>query len=275
MQSACIRTHATDPEQWTDRQFYNRLEPADRQHWAWFWLTRTSEYQAAVSTTRPTRWAMGQLGEFRLDEQRFENVFVGGACSVPSDVSSENPYSKIVWLPRFDPSVLTAEADHSTDEPGAAFDLATFGTMSTVLKDHTRREIVLFSQGQYHLQMFIDRGTVLQGPTKLRFLIDQVNHLDAVTASLARFNTLLQKRAFLPRQFQTSSSAGKWSRALQALDGFNAGASQREIAAALFGHQMVQREWHGQSDFLRTRTQRLIAFGRKMAAGAYRSLLQE
>ncbi len=59
---------------------------------------------------------------------------------------------------------------------------------------------------------------------------------------------------------------------LQALDGHLAGASERDIAIAIFGTRMVTEKWHGDSD-LRARIRYLIRRGHNLMNGAYRNLL--
>lgn len=61
-------------------------------------------------------------------------------------------------------------------------------------------------------------------------------------------------------------------RTLQALDGVLAGASQREIAAAIFGADRVARDWAPDSE-LRAQVRHLIRRGRAFMNGEYRSLL--
>lgn len=61
-------------------------------------------------------------------------------------------------------------------------------------------------------------------------------------------------------------------RSLQALDGFLAGASEREIASVIFGATIVARSWHSDSD-LRANVRYLIKRGRACMNGGYRKLL--
>ena len=62
------------------------------------------------------------------------------------------------------------------------------------------------------------------------------------------------------------------ARALQVLDGLAAGASQRELATAIFGHATVARSWRPDGA-LRAQVRYLIRRGRAMMAGEYRSLI--
>lgn len=59
---------------------------------------------------------------------------------------------------------------------------------------------------------------------------------------------------------------------LQALDGHLAGASERDIAIAIFGGRMVKEKWHSDSE-LRARVRYLIRRGRMLMNGGYRRLL--
>ena len=61
-------------------------------------------------------------------------------------------------------------------------------------------------------------------------------------------------------------------RALQAIDGRAAGASQRDIAAAIFGEERVAEDWHADSE-LRAQTRHLIHRGQALMRGEYRSLI--
>jgi len=61
-------------------------------------------------------------------------------------------------------------------------------------------------------------------------------------------------------------------RSLQALDGSLAGASQREVAEALFGADEARRRWHADSE-LRARVRHLIRRGRAYMVGGYCQLL--
>ena len=62
------------------------------------------------------------------------------------------------------------------------------------------------------------------------------------------------------------------ARSLQVLDGLAAGASQRELAAAIFGHAAVARGWRPDGA-LRAQMRYLIRRARALMAGEYRTLI--
>jgi hypothetical protein len=61
-------------------------------------------------------------------------------------------------------------------------------------------------------------------------------------------------------------------RALHALDASAGGASQREIAAGLFGEKFTAANWHPDSE-LRAQVRHLLRRARALVAGGYRSLI--
>lgn len=75
------------------------------------------------------------------------------------------------------------------------------------------------------------------------------------------------------RVFPPSRFAPVHMRMLQALDGSLAGASQRDIAAALFGNEAIEQRWYSDSE-LRAQVRHLIRKGRLLMLGEYRRLLQ-
>ncbi len=86
--------------------------------------------------------------------------------------------------------------------------------------------------------------------------------------------TLLQRaRASTPAALaRPSRTAMTHMRALQAIDGVHAGASQRRIATVLFGEAEITARWHPDSE-LRAQLRYLVRRGRGLMEGRYRALL--
>jgi hypothetical protein len=61
---------------------------------------------------------------------------------------------------------------------------------------------------------------------------------------------------------------------LQALDGWLAGASHRDISCALFGDKRTKADWTDPSGHLRDTTRRAILRGRLLMNGGYKALLR-
>jgi len=199
--------------------------------------------------------------------------FLGGVFVRPRDAIEERPTARVFWLEACNPAVVAVDAEQVPQATETSFDLARFRDMADVLKDCTGRELIVLSDGQRQIQFSVRQGTVLEGPVHLRYHIEGFDHIAAKTLTLARLHALVRYGRFPIGLFPPEPNAPKWAKALQAHDASIRGASQRDIAAALFGHELVKDEWNGRSDFLRTRTHRLLSYGKRMVGGGYRELL--
>jgi hypothetical protein len=61
---------------------------------------------------------------------------------------------------------------------------------------------------------------------------------------------------------------------LLALDGYQAGASKREIATVLFGHDVADQAWRKGDFSLKQQVHRAVAKGRALSDGGYLALLR-
>jgi len=145
--------------------------------------------------------------------------------------------------------------------------------MADLIMDSHGNELVLLDDGAHQIQLHVTNGTLSNGPACLHYHAAGFSVLDAKLRTLARLHAFQRLGRFSRTLFTPEPAAPKWARALQAWDGVAAGASQREIAAAIFGEATVRAEWGGRSEFLKARTQRLIRFGKEMVDGGYRKLL--
>jgi hypothetical protein len=94
-------------------------------------------------------------------------------------------------------------------------------------------------------------------------------------AAIADFNALLRSdRSYLRSRACDHPPSARLRIILQALDGFLAEASQREIAQGLFGVSQVRRDWRDAGGHMRDRVRRAIKRGRALMTGGYRSLLR-
>ena len=169
--------------------------------------------------------------------------------------------------------MLAIKASPTPSSDVDAFDLRHFHGLATVLRCPDGHEILLFSDGDHRLQLDVTTGSVLAGPVRFRYELSGFKHIDTKILTLRRFVMLCRFGRFPRGLFTPERRARRWIIALQAYDGVQSGASQREIAAALFGEKIVRDDWHGRSDYLRLRVQRAIRNGQSLVNGGYRSLL--
>lgn len=141
----------------------------------------------------------------------------------------------------------------------------------------------LLHDGRRLLLIHRDAGRTLRLMLSLS-LRDGMAHVYAVRASpqlplrwrtaettLATLDAL-QARALRSARDRPRRTTLLHMRTLQALDGVQAGASQRQIAEVLFGAVGVSAQWHSDGQ-LRAYVRRLIARGRRLMQGGYHRLL--
>ena len=180
----------------------------------------------------------------------------------------------IFWRADWDTSVLAAETLPVRHGDGDAFDIRRFDSVATVLWCPDGHEHLLLSDGVHHLQMEVTAGSLLDGPVRFRYELSGFKHIEAKTLTLRRLMLLHRLGRFPSGLYPPERRARRWAMALRAHDAVGAGASHREIAAALFGEKGVKEDWCGRSDYLRLRVQRLLRMADKLVNGGYRDLLR-
>jgi hypothetical protein len=132
---------------------------------------------------------------------------------------------------------------------------------------------VLICDGPRRLRLAIARGDVLAGP------VTCVTRLPSRSSALAALDALrglvsLRDTGRLPSPGgRPSGKPARWLEILRAHDARSSGASQRDIAAGLFGAARADEDWNGPSDYMRMRVHRLLRAAEHLVAGGYRGLL--
>lgn len=179
--------------------------------------------------------------------------------------------ARVFWRPDWDKSVLLVRTLPAYSAENA-FDLHRYGGLANVLILDEGFEVVLLTDGVRHLQLFVLEGSVLSGPVYLRYSLSGFKHLETRIMSLRRLVELHRQGMFSQKLYPKETKAERWVHALRAYDGYAAGASQRDIAIALFGEGAAD-DWADGSDFMRLRVRRLLNYAKVMMDGAYRDLI--
>jgi hypothetical protein len=166
--------------------------------------------------------------------------------------------------------VLSVQAEPIARDHPDAFDVHCFEHLVSALCCESC-EHILFSDGARHLQLAIVAGSAFEGPVRLRYALSGFQGVEAKALTLERLCHLRRRRSFARSLYPPETRAPRYAMMLRAWDGMQAGASQREIARALFGETAVRRDW--EAGFLRTRVQRLIRGADRLIGGGYRRLL--
>lgn len=233
--------HSLPAANWRDAAAYAPLRRADRYFFAWEWLRRDAAYAAAAAD------GAGDPAAFGL--ARFE----------PPEMSV--PAARPLWLRSLWPAVLRCRLRGGRASlaqwrvlPWSRAEVWTAGCVHCLLSDGLGAVRFDVLQGRYPSQ-----GSELlfevNGPDKLP---DQLEQLD-------RLQRLL--RCEEPRR-AASSRTERWIATLRVHDALVAGARYREIAAVLFGEQVVGPRWWLETPSWGLRVQRLAAASRAaLAAG--------
>jgi len=118
-------------------------------------------------------------------------------------------------------------------------------------------------------------ATDLAADEPYAFSVPADDHVQARCRAVNEFATSYNtghRRQSMSLGVRPTRSALTHMRVLQALDGARAGASQREIAAAIFGEGAVKDSWAPDSE-LRAQTRYLLRRGDALSKGGYRTLL--
>jgi hypothetical protein len=169
------------------------------------------------------------------------------------------------WCAACDPFVLTARAEASRSGDPEALDLLCLPLAATVLRDSPGHEYVLIADGQHHIRLELYGDSIAEGPVRLRYDISGIRDLRVKTMLLTRLETLVRRKRLPSRLFPRDPVAERWLRAFFAWEANRNGASQIDIAIAIFGENMVTES---SADYMRKRVARLLALAdRRIAAG--------
>lgn len=172
-----------------------------------------------------------------------------------------------------DPTVLTIEA-LPAPVGHEAIDFTTLGVELIALSNAMGGEHLMVRDVVGRLRIDVIAGTALAGPIVPRLTLGRLEVLGPKVLALRRLRGLSKSGRLPTGLFERERRAVRWSTMLQVFDGLQAGASQREIAVALFGRERVTSEWRGISDHLRTVVRRLTTGARRMVDHGYCSLLK-
>lgn len=170
--------------------------------------------------------------------------------------------------------MLVADALPATRATASDLALDTLPVRATVLRRAGRPEQLLLRDGNCHVRLAIRSGTTASGPVRLRFALHGLRHLERQMLTLRQVAALTRAGRVSDSLTDRDRKAAHWITVLRVHDALAAGATQRDIAATLFGQDWVSSGWSGTSDFLRSRLRRLVAQRRRMVADGYRALLR-
>lgn len=260
---------------WRSPTTYESMLQLDWPAWAGQCLWRVPRFAALLSsqatTSPPVMKPLPNVSVMTLDgEGPLEPWGLHFASPPQADLAS----SLVMWRGEFDPAVVTAEVVPVRNGDRNALDVSCLAKPVLVAKGASGWEHLLIGDGTGQIRLDIRKGTVLNGPVQLRYDFEGAGAITAKLLTVQRLLALNHKGGWPRRLSRTSRRSQRWMMALRTFDGCADGASQREIAAALLGRAVVERDWDGPSTYLRSRMRRLVKLGEAMVRGGYLNLLK-
>ncbi|TPG42694.1 DUF2285 domain-containing protein [Sphingomonas koreensis] len=185
------------------------------------------------------------------------------------------PDARILWRAAIDPGTLTLGAVSTDAGDPEALALARLAEFITIVVDPSGHEHVVVSDGWRRVRLDVISGSLAgDGFVRPWFALAGAARAQAQLLPLHGFLQLCRTGRFGASLFPPVTRSDRQLTLLRVHDALVAGASQREIAAALVGAARAGHEWRGASEALRSRVRRLVRDARIMAAGGYRWLLR-
>lgn len=249
------------PPDWHDRSSYDALLGQDCSGWAWEWLRRDPGYRQS---------AIGQL----LAPGAKSSIDPGAArwglhCYEDPDAGAGD--ARPLWRKDHLPGVISVSA-----KPGAGpdcFDVGRFGDLATMVASDCGIEHWLIADAQRTLRLDVTSGSLLRGPVQLAVSLEGFPGLDSKMAALARMVEFWRTGSFHCKGDVSKARAVRLARMLRIHDAVAAGATQRDIAEALFDPSVRQCRWRIERPTVRLQVQRLVRSARIMMAGGHRNVL--
>ena len=185
------------------------------------------------------------------------------------------PDARLIWRADYDPGALSIDAIQTSAADPERLDPRNLAPWLAMAVGTDGLEHVVLSDGVHHIRLDLLSGSLAaEWPVLLRYRIEGVRNAERKILPLRRLLHLIQRRRFAKSLFPDEPSMTRQLLTLRAHDAIADGASQREIAIALFGDDRVTAQWHGRSDSLRSLVRRLVKDAASLASGGYRSLLK-
>lgn len=137
-----------------------------------------------------------------------------------------------------------------------------------------QRQDLLFAQDGRFLQLAVFGDTPLEQALLLTPALPSSIYRGSRLLAMRRLTDLVKHGWMRPSLYRRERRAPRLMRVTQALDGWLAEASYRDIGIALYGPARVERDWQDPRDHLRDHVRRAVRYGRDLMAGGYRQFLR-
>lgn len=249
---------------WRDSAAY-RFDRLDRPGFAWEWLRRDPAYReaaiAAAAGAGVAGLGMDAVGDADARAERWGLVAF-------EDPALAAPVARPIWLGRWDPAVVEADAVACDQGDPDAIPMELLAPLATMVCT-AGVEHLLLTDGWRRVRIDVRNGFLLSGPVRLRWQLVGVASAAPKVMALRRFLSVAASQSFSNRLWPREPRARRWTQALRAHDALAAGAGHREIATLVAAEGAVQAGWRTRNPSTRLQAQRLSALARSLAGHGF------
>lgn len=242
------------------------MSALSRLGWAWEFLRRNPAYICAYNSEGGRTVGEGADGTNRAPIWgllRFE------------DPAADARHANVFWQLEFCREVLPLTA--SPMRRGTEANTLGLKVLQCRTTVHAfgadQRQDVLFAQDGRFLQLAVFGDTPLEQALLLTPALPSSGYHRSRLLAVRRLSDLVKYGWMRPSLYPRERRAPRLIRVAQALDGWLAKASYRDIGIALFGSARVERDWRDPRDHLRDQVRRAVRYGRDLMEGGYRQFL--
>ncbi|MBX7198502.1 MAG: DUF2285 domain-containing protein [Rhodospirillaceae bacterium] len=186
---------------------------------------------------------------------------------------ADRPFQRaaVFWDAAVDASVCPVAAVPSRNSGDSRlFDPAHLKVAATVLVRHEGDQHLQLCDGVNAIQLHVVEGTLLDGPVRLAYVLEDFGRLNHHTVTLERLGAVLERGRFPASLFPSEPQADRWLLTLKAIELEAAGLSHADIAAQLY--ESGSRGSFA-TDWRRSRVRRLLEAGHAMIDRDYLKIL--
>jgi hypothetical protein len=235
--------------------------------WAWEFLRRNTGYRTAYKSAVADT-SIGTVPNnntaLRFGLLRFEDP--------DRDALTANVFWRITDCHEVLPLAASAMGEGTAS---STLNLDSLQCRTTVCpRDAESRQDVLLTQDGRTLQLAVFGETPLAEALLLTPALPSPAFADRRLRAVRRLTDLVKHGWMRPFLYPRERRAERLVHVVQALDGWQAEASHRDIGIALYGEARIERDWTDPRDHLRDQVRRAIRHGRDLMADGYRRFLR-
>jgi hypothetical protein len=251
---------------WSDLASYRWMSTLSNHAWAWEFLRRDPGYRYAYNDA---------VAEIAAGDALPDSTALRFGLLRFGDPDQDALVANVFWRMRACREVLplaTSPMDSGT--AAGTLHLENLQCRTTVCNfGADQRKDVLFAQDGRFLQLAVFGDTPLAEALLLTPALPAPGYADSRLLAVRRLTDLVKHGWMRPALYPRQPRAERLMRVVQALDGWQAEVSHRDIGIALYGDARIERDWMHPGDNLRDQVRRAIRYGRDLMADGYKRFL--